>query len=166
MTLKPHTPAETAAKDAAYKSSRKVLARFIQVWFRGFPDVVTVEDLTNMDIPPVDTTPMPIGRPTTRPVFEIEVRNTRLLAIRFHDHGSVSHTVPYGMNGAVVSFGFFDGPPADAGKLPHTELATRSPHLLRFKEEDRGKTVYIAMQWQNESGVKGDYTEMQSTIVP
>jgi hypothetical protein len=29
VTLKPHAPADTAAKDAAYKSSRKVLARFI-----------------------------------------------------------------------------------------------------------------------------------------
>ena len=29
-----------------------------------------------------------------------------------------------------------------------------------------GKRVYVAMQWQNESGVRGDFTDMQSTIVP
>jgi hypothetical protein len=49
-TLKPHTPAETAA----WKRSKKVLSRFIQVWFRGFPERVTEEDLRNMGIPPID----------------------------------------------------------------------------------------------------------------
>jgi hypothetical protein len=165
-TLKPHTPAETAAKNRAYKSSRKVLSRFIQVWFRGFTDIVTEEDLKNMGIPPVDTVHTPIGRPATRPAFEIHVRDTRLLAVPFRDQGAASRAIPYGMNGAVVSFGIFDHPPAEPEELSRTELATRSPHLLHFTEEERGKTVYVALQWQNESGVRGDYTEMLSTIVP
>jgi hypothetical protein len=36
---------DTAARDAAYKGPRKVLSRFIQVWFRGFPVVVAEADL-------------------------------------------------------------------------------------------------------------------------
>ena len=165
-TLKPHTPTDTAAMHEAYKSSKKVLARFIQVWFRGFPHIVTLEDLTNMGIPPLDTIHTPIGRPATRPEFEIRVRDTRLLTIPFRDQGSTSRAKPYGMSGAVVSYGFFDQQPPDPEALPHTELATRTPHLLRFREEDRGKTVYVALQWQNESGERGDYTEMLSAIVP
>jgi hypothetical protein len=66
------------------------------------------------------------------------------------------------MNGAVISWGIFDAPPAGPEALTHTELATRSPHLLHFQEEDRGKTVYISLQWQNESGIRGDPTEMQA----
>jgi hypothetical protein len=167
----PHTPADTAAVKAAYTRSKKVLSRFIQVWFRGFPDIVTAQDLANMGIPPLDTTRTPIGKPPTRPVFNIEVRDTRLLAIHFQDQGSESKAIPYGLNGAVVSSGIFDAPPAGpelliSGEAGSTELATRTPFLLRFKEEHRGKTVYIALQWQNESGDRGDYTEIQSAIVP
>ncbi|MDR0403194.1 MAG: hypothetical protein LBH35_06355, partial [Treponema sp.] len=65
-----------------------------------------------------------------------------------------------------VSWAVLDKAPLEPDELGHAELATRSPHLLRFREEDRGKRVYIAMQWQNESGVKGDFTEIQSTIIP
>jgi hypothetical protein len=163
----PHTPADTAATRAAFIRSRKVLSRFIQVWFRGFPGVVTAEDLANMGIPPVDSVHTSIGRPKTRPEFHIVVKDTRLLSIPFKDQGTDSKAIPYGMNGAVISLAVRDSPPAAPEDLnDRTELATRTPHLLHFKEEDRGKTVYIALQWQNESGVRGDYTEIQSAIVP
>jgi hypothetical protein len=165
-TLKPHTKAETAARDAAWARSRKVLSRFVQVWIRGFPDIVTAFHLANLGIPPVDGTPTHIGRPVTRPVFRVVVKDTRLLELRFQDQDSESKAIPYGMNGAVISWGIFDQPPAKPEDLPHTELATRTPHLLRFQEEDRGKRVYISMQWQNESGERGDFAEIQSAVVP
>jgi hypothetical protein len=28
----------------------------------------------------------------------------------------------------------------------------RTPHILEFTEEERGKTVYVAICWQNEKG--------------
>jgi hypothetical protein len=165
-TLKPHTPAVTVAMKAAYASTSKVLSRFIQVWFRGFPDIVTNEHLANMEIPPLDTTRSPIGKPLTRPVFHLMIKDTRLLSVVFQDEGSESRAKPYGMNGAVVSYGILESPPANQNELTRTELATKSPHPLRFEEEDRGKTVYVALQWQNESGVRGDFTEIQSAIIP
>jgi hypothetical protein len=119
-----------------------------------------------MEIPPIDTTRTPIGKPPTRPVFNVEVRDTRLLALHFKDQDTESRAIPYGMNGAVISWDILDTPPVEPEALRRSELATRSPHLLHFREEDRGKRVYIAMQWQNESGVKGDFTEIQSTIIP
>jgi hypothetical protein len=84
-TFKAHTPAETAGVKAAYKSSYKVLSRFIQVWIRGFPDVVTDEDLKNMNIPPIDTTHTHIGKPETIPVFTTELRNIRSIVIPFRE---------------------------------------------------------------------------------
>jgi hypothetical protein len=72
------------------------------------------------------------------------------------------------MNGAVVSFAISEDGHVitDYKELTRTELATRTPHYLRFDEADRGKTVYIALQWQNESGERGDPTEIQSAIIP
>jgi hypothetical protein len=128
--------------------------------------VVTDADLANMNIPPIDKTRTPIGKPPTRPVFYIMVKDTRLLLIHFQDQDTESKAIPYGMNGAVISWGIFDTPPSGPEALTHTELATRTPHPLHFAEADRGKTVYIALQWQNESGIRGESTEMQSAIIP
>jgi hypothetical protein len=48
---------------AAYTRSKKILSRFIKVWFRGFPDIVTAEHLANMDIPPINDTRSPVLEP-------------------------------------------------------------------------------------------------------
>jgi hypothetical protein len=168
-TLKDHTRAETAAKNMARRRNQPVLADFIQTWFRRFPKIVTNADLIAMGIPPIDTDRTPIGVPKTRPVFIIQVRDTRLIAIIFYDEATPESSArPYGMNGAVVSFAIsHDGTViTDHKQLIHTELATHTPHLLHFAEADRGKTVYIAMQWQNESGERGEPTEIQSAVIP
>jgi hypothetical protein len=167
--LKDHTRADTAAKNAARRRDEPVLRNFIQTWFRRFPDIVTLADLAAMGIPPVDSTHSHIGRPKTRPVFTIKVIDSRLLAILFWDEDTPeSNARPYGMNGAVVSFAISEDGHVitDYKELTRTELATRTPHYLRFDEADRGKTVYIALQWQNESGERGDPTEIQSAVIP
>jgi hypothetical protein len=41
-----------------------------------------------------------------------------------------------------------------------------TPHVLEFTEEERGKTVYVAICWQNEKGQKGPWSEIENAIVP
>jgi hypothetical protein len=43
---------------------------------------------------------------------------------------------------------------------------TQRPHTLEFRKEDRGKTVYIAAAWQNERGNIGQWSDIQSAIIP
>jgi hypothetical protein len=43
---------------------------------------------------------------------------------------------------------------------------TRTRFTLRFEEPEQGKTVYIALCWQSESGKRGDYSELQSAVIP
>jgi hypothetical protein len=45
-------------------------------------------------------------------------------------------------------------------------MASRTPHTLQFTEEDRGKTVYIALRWQNERGNTGPWSDIKSTVIP
>jgi hypothetical protein len=59
-----------------------------------------------------------------------------------------------------------DAPPADISALSRSVLATRTPHILEFTEEERAKTVYIAVCWQNEKGERGPFSEIESAIVP
>jgi hypothetical protein len=45
-------------------------------------------------------------------------------------------------------------------------MASRTPHALEFDESERGKTVYIALAWQNERGILGRWSEYKNAIVP
>jgi hypothetical protein len=45
-------------------------------------------------------------------------------------------------------------------------MASRTPHTLQFAEEERGKTVYIALAWQNERGHIGPWSDIQNTVIP
>ncbi|MDR0751261.1 MAG: hypothetical protein LBF12_01545, partial [Christensenellaceae bacterium] len=68
--------------------------------------------------------------------------------------------------GAVIAYAVLDAPPADVSALIRSVLATRTPHILEFTEEERGKTVYVAICWQNEKGERGPWSEIESAIVP
>jgi hypothetical protein len=163
-TIGPHTPVDTEAKNGAKKAVKTDIRLFVNQYLRFLP--VTDEDRTAMKIPNRDPTRSPIGKPKTKPAFNVEVKGARSLVLPFRDEGSASRAIPYGMSGAVISWGFFETPPANQKQLANTALATASPHVLEFEEEDRGKRVYIAMQWQNERGQRGNYTDIPSAIVP
>jgi hypothetical protein len=42
----------------------------------------------------------------------------------------------------------------------------RTPHTLVFTDDQRGKTVSVALAWQNERGIRGEWGEILSTIIP
>jgi hypothetical protein len=163
-TKVPHTPVQTAEKNRVRKISQKNLRDFINRFLRHDP--VTAADRARMGIREHDNIRTPIGVPQTRPEFSIVVKDIRRLALPFRDQGSASKARPYGMSGAVVRWGVQDAPPAKPEKLPSSKLATRTPFILNFTEEERGKTVYIAMCWQNEKGDIGHFSEIQSAIIP
>jgi hypothetical protein len=160
----PHTSADTAEKSRVRKSSEKTLRTFIKRFLRYPP--VTAQDRANMGIPEHDTTRTAIGVPQTRPEFSIVVKDFRRLAVPFRDQGSASKARPYGLSGAVIRWAVLDKPPPGPKALTSFALATRTPYILNFAEEERGKTVYIAMQWQNEKGDVGGFSEIQSAIIP
>jgi hypothetical protein len=163
-TLVPHIPAFTAEKNRVRKMAEKALRAFVNRCLRYPP--VTPEDRAIMKIPEHDDTRTSISTPVSRPEFSIELKDICQLKIPFHDQGSTRKARPYGMNGAVISWDVLDSPPAKAQALRNTVLATRTPHTLTFDEADRGKTVYIALQWQNEKGKRGKHSEIQSAIIP
>jgi hypothetical protein len=163
-TIGPRTQVQTEAKNDAKKAAKKAIRPFVNQYLR-FPPV-TDEDRTAMGIPNRDTTRTPIGKPPTTPVFNTVIKGIGRVTIIFHDEGTESRRIPYGMNGAVISLKVSDTPITDPKQLDRTELATKSPHVSYFDEKDRGKTVYIALQWQNESGVRGEFSEIQSAIIP
>jgi hypothetical protein len=134
--------------------------------FRLQNPVITEADRTRLGITVRDVDPTNIPVPGTRPNLDIRVIDFRRLEIQFHDMDSESKAKPYGVNGAVINYALLDTPPDSTDALAHSVLATRTPHILEFTEAERGKTVYIAMRWQNEKGQKGPWSEIESAIVP
>jgi hypothetical protein len=59
-----------------------------------------------------------------------------------------------------------DTPPAEPDNLTRHSMASKTPHAIQFTEEERGRTVYIAASWQNERGNIGQWSEIQSAVVP
>jgi hypothetical protein len=113
-----------------------------------------------------DAKPSDIPAPRSRPELNIDVLDFRRLKVLFHDMGSATKAKPYGVSGAVIAYAALDSPPASPDALTCNALASRTPHILEFAEEERGKTVYIAICWHNVKGEKGPWSEIESAIVP
>ena len=98
--------------------------------------------------------------------YELRLRNIREILINFWVKGSENRAKPVGYDGAVIIWQILDEPPDGPHNLTEHTMASRTPHALEFREEDRGKTVYIALAWQNERGNLGAWSEIQSAIIP
>jgi hypothetical protein len=48
----------------------------------------------------------------------------------------------------------------------HSVFDTRTPMKLVFSGEQRGKSLYFAMRWENNMGEKGLWNDIISTIIP
>jgi hypothetical protein len=159
-----HTSADVWAKNQAKKDGGHVWRVFNNEFIR-YSTVVSEADKIELGNKPHNP-PSPIPDPSTRPEFSIKILDIMRLAIHFWDQGSASKAKPYGIDGAVIYWAILDHVPAGNEELTNSVLATRTPHILEFIEQQRGKTVYIAMRWQNEKGRKGPASEIQSAIVP
>jgi hypothetical protein len=163
-----NSPARTPVIIAEKKVAREDLVTKIRalVNFRLKNPIITNAERIALGLHVHDGKPSTIKPPQTRPELDIDVVDFRRLKVNFHDMGSKSKAKPYGVNGGLIKYAVLDEPPADHNALTRTVLATRTPHILEFTEEERGKTVYIVICWQNEKGELGPWSEIESAIVP
>jgi hypothetical protein len=168
LQAKADSPTKTSIIVAEKNAARKTLVAEIRelVGFRLKNPIITNAQRVALGLHVHDTTPTSIPVPTTRPELDIDVRDVRRLKVSFHDQDTISKAKPYGVNGAVIIYAVLDAPPADHSALSRNVLATRTPHILEFSEEERGKTVYVAICWQNEKGQKGPWSEIENAIIP
>jgi hypothetical protein len=168
LHAKADSPAKNSIIVAEKNAARKTLVTMIRALadFRLRNPIITDAQRIALGLHVRDTTPTTIDVPKNRPELNIDVLDVRRLKVVFHDMGSDSKAKPYGVNGAVIVYAVLDTPPADITLLTRSVLATRTPHTLEFTEEERGKTVYVAICWQNEKGQRGPWSEIESAIIP
>jgi hypothetical protein len=167
VTLHPHTQPETAEKTRLRKITEKAYRNFINIYLRFHPDV-TEEDKRNMGLTVPDTTRTPVEAPDEGPVFLIVQLGPRMLGVNYQYGQGRKGSKPDGIKGARVYYGVLDGPPEEM-VFPASVWASRCPHVITFRETDRGKRAWFALKWETErGGEKGEsgWSELVSEIIP
>jgi hypothetical protein len=159
------TKATVLAKNNAISALKTALRAFINEYIT-FNHLVTDEDRDNMGlhIRSKDRKPVPV--PATYPTFTVDSSIIRVLLILFRDALLEGRAKPFGVHGAEIRWGFSETPVINPDDLPFSAFDTRSPFRLEFRSEDRGKTVWFCLRWENTRGEKGPWSEIVSAIVP
>jgi hypothetical protein len=159
-----HTPADTEWKTKKRKEAEAVIRGMVNQYLR-FPPV-TDEDRIKMNIPNKDTTYTKQPVPTNHVGFVLEINAVYSLKIRFWELETQAKGVPKGMNGVVVNWKVSDTPITDQALLTESRLLSRHIEVLHFEPHERGKTVYAACRWENIKGERGEWSPIQSFVVP
>jgi hypothetical protein len=160
----------TPTKQAALVSvERNMKASYRELYglFRG-NRLVHDDDLVHMSMPRRHTggnTPSP--DPSTFVDCEVELTGPAVILLHWFNKGaSRGKAKPYGMRGVEMCSAILGTPPVDWSELRNSTFDTRSPLKVTFTGEDRGKIFYFAFRWENNVGVKGDWSEIFSVRIP
>ncbi|MDR1466083.1 MAG: hypothetical protein LBI40_00460, partial [Treponema sp.] len=127
---------------------------------------VTDPDRERLHLSIRDTKPSPVPPPSTTPEIEFTYPGARRIDLHFRDFRGKSKAKPKEAAGAVILYEVRNTPPVNQDELPHSVFTSRTPYHFEFKEEERGKRVYVALFWQNRKGEKGPWSEIQSAVIP
>ena len=167
-TLGPHTPADIAAKNDSRRRSERIIRPFVRRFLHFEP--VTNADRVNMRIPLHDKIRTDHVLVPEEVEFVLTISGIRVVHVDFWILGATHKAKPEGYDGAVVVWYISEngeGPPEGGADDFHEHtMASRTPHILEFPEEERGKTVYVALCWQNERGFTGRWSDIKSTVIP
>jgi hypothetical protein len=121
---------------------------------------VTDDDLLAMGMPPRSSGSHPSPVAKVAPEYSDDTSVHRQLGIH------IKGAKPEGQHGVEVCWAILDAPPKSVTELVNSSFVTRSPLILKFEEEQRGKTVYFRMRWENTRGEKGPWSDVYNAIIP
>jgi hypothetical protein len=160
------TPLTVAAKNASRKTLEESVRQAVKEYLIN-NHLLTEEDFKGLGLPIHKTTRTPSPVATTYPEFFIDSSVIRRVTIHFFDQGKAkSKAKPAGQHGAEIRWAILDMPPASVADLIHSSFDTHTPFTLEFDENQRGKTVYFCLCWENTRGEKGPWSEIGNAIIP
>jgi hypothetical protein len=89
-----------------------------------------------------------------------------MVKINYRDMNERGTAKPKGVHGVEIAWEILDTPPVNWEQLTHSAFDTRTPAQLVFHGEQRGRTLYFALRWENTRGEKGPWSEIYGTIIP
>ena len=164
--LQPHTPAETLAKDEARKDAESVIRPFVGQWLMW--KQVTDAEREVAGIHNKQPRRAHIPAPTTVPELSPRAGLPRQVIVEYRDKGSAHRGKPADVHGIEIRWAFRDEPPVNIEEdLTNSSFDTHSPLTLTFREQDRGKRIYMVGCWEiQREGIKGEFGDIVSAIVP
>ena len=159
-----NSTANVRERQRTQKEAERLLRKFINQFLRQDP--VTDKDRDMMKIPNRKQTRTANIDVVERVEFVIRIGNTQELIIDFRVAGSDSRKKPTGYKGAYLIYSIGENQPKSYSECSNTLMATRSPFRITFDKEHRGKTVWIAMCWQNARGNRGTFSKFKGHMVP
>ncbi|MDR0559698.1 MAG: hypothetical protein LBG92_05975 [Prevotellaceae bacterium] len=159
------TSLSVQAKNEARAALEKELRQYIKEYLT-YSSVVTDVDRNGLGLPVHKTSRTPSPVAATYPDYDIDSSVIRRLTVHFFDSANRSKAKPDGQHGVEIKWGILETPPSSIDDLPHSAFDTHTPMTLSFDENQRGKTVYFCLCWENTRGEKGPWSEIISAIVP
>jgi hypothetical protein len=160
------TPSKTVRLYSAEAVFKPAYRQLYSGLLKGNP-LVTNDDLQSMGMPLRSS-----GHTSSRvalagPNVYIDTSVAMRLSFYFYERGRYRRRArPKGQRGVEMVWIMSEAPPTKMEELIHSEFSTRSPFTLSFDANQRGKTIYYAVRWENTRGEKGPWSEMASVVIP
>ena len=162
----PATRTKTAVKDKnlARKALKKETRQAVKEHL-NFNHRVTEIDRENLGLPIYKTTRDAAPVATTFPWVQVIVNLIRHLTFDFGGE-ETSKAKPEGQHGMELAGQIGGEKPANVRALKLSYFDTHTPLVIEFEEEDRGKTFWYAVRWENTTGQKGPWSDIRSALIP
>ncbi|MDR1459064.1 MAG: hypothetical protein LBI60_02495 [Bacteroidales bacterium] len=108
----------------------------------------------------------PIPPPQKSPAIYLRIVNSRQITAEIRDPYASKRIKPYGITNIRLSYSIGEQAPNNPEYFQHHLLATKTLQHITFTEEDRGKKLFLAAQWQNKKGQTGPWSDIICTIIP
>jgi hypothetical protein len=158
------TPVATAQCKEAFDALIGFMRDFKRRYFLSPP--LLDSDLISLGLKPHDSHPTPSPTPTAQVTIETFLVGRHELGVRIvyvtgspGDKANKGYRIWY----SVITPG--ETPPAKPEELRKSFYTQRRKDLIEFDFEDSGKTVYFAVQIEND-GKKGNWGAMVSALIP
>ena len=160
------TSLTVAAKNTARKAFEPAYRGMVKEYLT-YNHLVTDEDRRGMGLPIHKTTHTDAPVATKAPDFDVDTSVIGRVGINFYEKEAGHRKAkPAGQHCVEFAWVLADTPPTRWEELIHSAVDTRSPYTFVFENDQRGKTLYFALRWENTRGEKGPWSEIASAIIP
>jgi hypothetical protein len=160
----------TSVTVEAKNISRELLRSDLRVDIKAYltyNPAVTDDDRKAMGLPVHKTTRTPAKIANRPPDFDVDTSVAGRITIYFFEkNGNHKKAKPEGQHCIEMVWVISDIPPTKWKELIHSTIDTKSPLTLEFENDERGKTLFFALRWENTRGEKGPWSEIQRAIIP
>jgi hypothetical protein len=159
---KADTQAKNDARDELKTATRAYVKEYLDSNHR-----INNEERILLGLPIHKNTHIPAPVAEDAPGIDVDRTHIGHLKIYFFVKGNKYRKgKPEGQHCGELVFIISETAPAKWSDMVHSLVDTNSPFDLVFENDQRGKTIWFAVRWENTRGEKGPWTEIFKAIIP